>query len=129
MLHELMWLCNWRNLWLCDLWLLHISQYSVKFGGQRPHGNNFALLCDPCDHVVNMISDIVDNSNSSEASVLSNLLVKFVNLTTWAKCRKWFVAIYYELPLLKFDYYKACGGEDILFLFVTWPHLTLRLKS
>ena len=83
----------------------------------------------PCEHEINMISDIVDNSNSSEASVLSNLLVKFVNLTRWAKCRKWFVAIYYESPLLKFDYCKARGGEDILFLSVTWPHLTLWLKG
>lgn len=48
---------------------------------------NIFLICyvTSCDHVINIFSDFVDNSTSSETSILLNLLVMFVNLATWAK--------------------------------------------
>lgn len=50
---------------LCALWILIISQYTVKFDGQRPYGSEeIFFICHvfPCDNVINGLYDFVDNS-------------------------------------------------------------------
>lgn len=63
---------------MTSLWFFIISHLFVKFGEQRPRGSEDIsfFICQETsrDHVISGLRDHVDNTSSSEATVLSSLL-------------------------------------------------------
>ena len=72
-----MWSKEYVALWL-DIWLLIISHPSIKFDRDRSRESEFKIflisLVTLCDHIINRLSDLMDNNLTLKPTTLPSLV-------------------------------------------------------